>query len=57
MTQRTLLTIGGAVFGLAFLGSLFIAYTTGRMEAILYGIFPLAAAVVLFTMARKEPKE
>jgi hypothetical protein len=46
-----------AGFGLAFLGSLLIAYTTGRMEAILYGIFPLAAAVVLFTMARKEPKE
>jgi hypothetical protein len=51
---RTWLLAGAAVFGLAFLAFGFIAWTTGRYEAVLYGAFPLALAVVLFVLARKE---
>lgn len=53
--RRSLLLAGGIFFGLAFLGSLFIAFTTARGEAALYGVFPLALSVVMFAMARKEP--
>jgi hypothetical protein len=52
--RRTLLLAGAAIFGLAFLASGFVAWTTGRSEAVLYGIFPLALAIVMFTLARKE---
>ena len=53
-TKRALFLAGGIFFGLAFLGSLFIAYTTGRGEAVLYGVFPLALSVVMFAMARRK---
>lgn len=54
--RRTLLTAGGVFFGLVFLASFFVAFTTGRQEAILYGVFPLALSLVMFAMARrKEP--
>lgn len=52
--KRTLLLAGAAVFGLAFLAFGFIAWTTGRYEAILYGAFPLALAVVMLVLARKD---
>ncbi|HUR26450.1 MAG TPA: hypothetical protein VM327_10600 [Candidatus Thermoplasmatota archaeon] len=51
--RRSLLLAGGIFFGLVFLASLFVAYTTGRYEAVLYGVFPLALSVVMIAMARK----
>lgn len=51
--KRTLFLAGGVLFGLGFLAFLFIAYTTARPEAILYGMFPLALSLVMFAMARR----
>jgi hypothetical protein len=53
-TKRTLFLAGGILFGLVFLASLFIAYTTGQYVAVLYGVFPLALSLVMFTMARRK---
>ncbi len=53
-TKRALFLAGGVLFGLAFLASLFIAYTTARYEAVLYGAFPLVLSIVMLAMARKE---
>lgn len=54
--NRTVLLAGGIFFGLVFLASLFVAYTTRGYTAVLYGVFPLALSLVMFAMARrKEP--
>ena len=50
------LTVGGIFFGLAAAAMVFIAYTTGQYQALLYGAFPLALAVVMFKMAKKESR-